>query len=869
MYKSVFRLSMLLVIFVFFSLSASAATIIVTNTNDSGPGSLRQAVMDAANGDTINFSVTGTITLTSGQITIDKSLNIIGPGAASLTIDGNNSSRIFEMNNYLRTVNIHGITFRNGNSTTHGGAIYSSGAMTITNSVFSGNSAVERGGAIYLIASYRSNIRDTTFSGNSADQGGAIYTFGPMSVIDSTFSGNSAVDNGGAIYVDDEVEVVNSTFSGNSALSAGGAFFTRAGSITTLTNSTISGNSATQSGGATYNFGSISVRNSIISDNNAAQGANCYLTGATFNANSNNIFGTSNISGGCPNGAFDIVPAGAIGTILAPLANNGGPTQTHALVVGSPALDAANTTNCPASDQRGASRVGTCDIGAFELNGTTPTVTVGTVSSTSILENGGTATIPVTVANFPSGDSLTIVAHIFGGSAVPITDYTIAPSLTFNANGIQIFTITGVADALVEGNETLTVNFSLQGAGSISGNGNQTVTIIDVLPLAFSKAFAPNVIAMNGVSTLTFTIDNTVNTISSSAIDFTDNLPAGMVVATPANASTTCTGGTLTAVDASGVISYTGGTLAAGNICTVSVDVTASAAGLYVNVTGDLTASVGNSGAASDTLTVIDTLGIGKSFTDDPVAPGSVVTLEFTVVNGDLLNDATDITFTDDLEAMLPGTVAIGLPLTDVCGVGSQLTGTSLITLTGGNLLAGTSCTFSVTLQLGAGGTDGDYVNTTSPVAGTILGVPVIENAATDTLVVATPIINVFDPAISKIGLLVPGQVGVTGEQLEWIITVSNHGSIAGENVTITDTIDSRLSINSVNAPGASVQVNGQIVSVTYPTISPGQTIQYSIFTTVVAGESVTNTVCIAGTSVCATGLSVGELPQTGESQRP
>jgi uncharacterized repeat protein (TIGR01451 family) len=129
--------------------------------------------------------------------------------------------------------------------------------------------------------------------------------------------------------------------------------------------------------------------------------------------------------------------------------------------------------------------------------------------------------------------------------------------------------------------------------------------------------------------------------------------------------------------------------------------------------------------------------------------------------------------------------------------------------------------------------------------------------------------IGVFDPAISKIGFLVPGQVGVTGEQLEWVITVTNLGSVAGQNVTIIDTLDSRLAIDRVEAPGAAVTINGQTVTVVYPTLNVGQSVQFSIFTTTVRGASVTNTACVTAANqnaeVCATGSAVSNLPSTGE----
>lgn len=139
-----------------------------------------------------------------------------------------------------------------------------------------------------------------------------------------------------------------------------------------------------------------------------------------------------------------------------------------------------------------------------------------------------------------------------------------------------------------------------------SGNNSATEeTTVNTQP-GFSKAFDPNPLPAGDTAVLTFTIDNSTSTVAATALDFTDNLPADVVIASPANDSTTCTGGTLTAVAGTGTITYTGGTVAAMGSCTVSVDVTSSVPGMYENVTGDLTSSLGNSGTASATLDVTD-----------------------------------------------------------------------------------------------------------------------------------------------------------------------------------------------------------------------------------------------------------------------
>ncbi len=150
----------------------------VSNTQDSGEGSLRHAVQtDACSEITFASTLNGqSITLTSGQLTINRDLVVTGPGADLLTVSGNNSSRVFEIGSFgatqQPTVTISGLTITDG-SAGFGGGIFNYGTLALTHSTVSGNSAqtgggVWNGGALQLTSS--------TVSGNSADNGGGIYS---------------------------------------------------------------------------------------------------------------------------------------------------------------------------------------------------------------------------------------------------------------------------------------------------------------------------------------------------------------------------------------------------------------------------------------------------------------------------------------------------------------------------------------------------------------------------------------------------------------------------------------------------------------------------------------------------------------------
>jgi hypothetical protein len=352
-----------------------AATDTVTNCNSddgSTSGTLRYEINNAAAGDTVTFSCSGTITL-GGTIALSKDVKIDANGAPGpVTISGGSTPsafgvQVFSVGNGMR-VTLNGLTIANAESsgsaanhtTAQGGGILNNGQLTVTNTTFSGNSAdAGQGGGIYNNGTL--SVTNSTFSGNSASHGGGIYNNNALTVTNSTFSGNSAGTAGGGIYNNSALTVTNSTFSGNSAGAGGGIY--NVGTLT-LTNGTFSGNSA-GAGGGIYNFGtSATLANTILANSTdgdcTAANPSALITDNGGNLADDTSCGFSQSSS----------KNNATGLNLGSLASNGGPTQTIALGAGSSAID-FTSTNCPSTDQRGVARPDNgeakCDAGAYEF----------------------------------------------------------------------------------------------------------------------------------------------------------------------------------------------------------------------------------------------------------------------------------------------------------------------------------------------------------------------------------------------------------------------------------------------------------------------------------------------------------------------
>jgi hypothetical protein len=369
--------------------TAQAADYTVTKLADDGTdGTLRKEILDAnatAIDDRILFQagLSGTITLTTGEILIGDALEIVGPGANSLTVSGNDASRIFSVGPTVDAVTISGLKLTGGGGGPIGAGIINSTAdLTLTRSVMSGNHGIgggTRGGAIANLGGTL-KISNSTFSGNSAGvAGGAIYTYNsPTTIENSTISGNAAGEGAGLNHYSNGVDPL------------------------TIRSSTIAGNEGIQSGAGIYlaTSGLSALTNTIVADNVAP--AQPDLGGNTvFDASFSLVENAPSLNETVPDSNIT-----GVDPRLESLASNGGPTATQAPALGSPAVDAGSASgpfdqlgltrpvDLPGIPNSSAAGANGADMGAVELQFPSNDFTLGALKRH---RKKGTATLAVTV----------------------------------------------------------------------------------------------------------------------------------------------------------------------------------------------------------------------------------------------------------------------------------------------------------------------------------------------------------------------------------------------------------------------------------------------------------------------------------------
>jgi len=337
---------------------ASAATTTVTSTADAGPGTLRQTLTTANDGDLILLPA-GTYAVTSSDLNVLDAVTIQGTGARTTVLQGNDTVRILSIAGGLSEVTLSGLTVTGGDAGAgNGGGIRSSSNLNLLGVAVVDNRAnpdppFALGGGIYMEPGADLTVRDSLIAGNTAYNGGGLYAQGALSLSNTTVTGNTAGNpdsngDGGGMQVNGSTVISNSTIAGNRNFDGPGT------------------------GAGLYVGGTVAFANSIVARNTAFESNSLPPgtpgnPGVEDNCSDPGTDGGNNIEGATDCGLTGPSSRQSTDPRLGALANNGGQTDTMALLAGSRAINRG--ADCQATDQRGVFRSlgGRCDIGAYEL----------------------------------------------------------------------------------------------------------------------------------------------------------------------------------------------------------------------------------------------------------------------------------------------------------------------------------------------------------------------------------------------------------------------------------------------------------------------------------------------------------------------
>ncbi len=653
------RLALSFVLGLFCAGTAAAATRTVTTNTDLGAGSLRQAIADSTSGDTILFALpSGSETITLGSelaisgksLTVDGANTVVAGGSGTavtitVPVPGTSPHRVFYLapgtgntvalshltlcGGSVAGIGLAGkggvilcnggalgldtVTLRDGRAAYGGGLAVEFGAVaTLTNCTISGNSAVAGGGL--LVNGGTATLTQTTVSGNSAtSNGGGLIVVGTATLTQTTVSGNSATYSGGGLYVDRDgtATLTQTTVSGNSATRDGGGLYVDLDGTATLTQTTVSGNSATQSGGGLIVYGGTATLLDTIAIANTAPwgGDDLYIVG-TLRAYASWYAGTYGSIATDPV-APNLTTAYTAGDLGA-LADNGGPTQTHALARTAPAVGAGVlcyrnatdglyfkgtdalyykvaadgtlssftpsasqlTADRLATDQRGVERNAPVDLGAFQLVrvATAAAPAAGTYKAGATLSF--TVTFSDTVAVSTTGGTPRLVLTI--GAATRYATYDAAASTDTSL----VFTYTVAAgDTDADGLAVASPTIDLNGGTLTDAGGCPVVLALPAytLPTIRVDTTAPAVATIARTQPGPVTLADTLEW----RVTFTEavaGVDAADFALTPVDGAATATLGTVTA-GASAAEYFVTATGVAG-VGTLRLDVKASGTGI-------------------------------------------------------------------------------------------------------------------------------------------------------------------------------------------------------------------------------------------------------------------------------------------------
>ena len=317
---------------------------------------------------------------------------------------------------------------------------------------------------------------------------------------------------------------------------------------------------------------------------------------------------------------------------------------------------------------------------------------------------------------------------------------------------------------------------------SLGSSPGASASLNVIPPPIFTQVFTPDNFNAGQVGTLTYTIDNTASALDATNLSFANALPAGLVLSDSVNFFSSCVGGSVAAGPGSSSFSYSNGTVPAGASCILRVEVTSLEGGSFINTTGDLTSSLGNSGPSTDTvvITPIVTVSLDQIESIDPVVAGSGNNnLVYTVsARNDGPSTATGITISETL------TIPTGVNVESIVpSEGTYEDGTWDL----GTLGAGTSATLTITLTVEPTATAGADIISSIATLATVNGTNVATETSTSA---ATSIITRVDLQVTNMEMTPdPVIAGSATQNLEYLVTVTNNGPSFATNVSLDDTL--------------------------------------------------------------------------------
>ena len=771
-------------------------------------------------------SGTANLTVTSCTITDNKTNDGDGGGIAIFNFAGGAGSATIS-NSIIQNNTVQESS--TGGSGIGGGIfVAATGALVLSNTQILNNNAVQptgQGGGLFVygpsLVAQQTKIHTSTISGNHASaQGGGIYTTAGLLIDQGTVISNnqSGADGGGLWYntIGETTAITKATITGNIATGNGGGIqvdISNSGNILTMQYSRIAGNSAAVGRGLNNIAGTVNATNNWWGTNSPAGVIGGTVTFDPFivlthtaSPSTIRINQSTTLTGSL---AQDNHGSGAalVGNLDV---LSGLPITFNNPVLGTIPQAQPETLNASAQatatfNAGGASGAGHADA-VVDQQTTTANITV--LQPPSITKSFNPITV---VVNAPS----TLTFSITNGNTVPI-DASFTDSLPANlVSAIPTGAVNNCGGtfsnslplpatsfsfnnpALPVGTCTIQVNVqsvvdgvyanSVTIASADAGNGNSSSASLTVInPPAITKAFGATQISLNGATSLTFTITSTNTNLTLNGVAFTDNLPAGLIVATPGNLNTTCSG-TATAADGASSVSLSGASVAPGASCTISVSVQGTTAGVKNNSVQVSSTNGGTGNTSNASVGVVGPPLLTKAFGVASIRLNDFTTLTFTITNPNATFALNWLAFTDNLPAGL--VVATPNGLSGSCGAGTitATAGSGVVSLINGAMSPGGSCAFSVNVT---GITAGPKNNTTGNIASQEGGTG---GPASASINVVAP------PSIAKaFGVAAMPLNGTTS--LTFTITNPAANTVAETGVAFTDSLPAGLVVSTPNA---------------------------------------------------------------------